>query len=103
MNLGGPVWHASANATDGTQAVATALAERALTGVGDALAGEWREVGQRGVVHIRRRLTERERIHAGRIEVRDIRDTPEERRRLRRLVAEAPHTKPYVPARLLAK
>jgi hypothetical protein len=76
-----------------------AMAERALRGVGDASLGEWREVG-RGTMHIRRRLTDAERKAAGGqrggLQVRDIRGTPEESRRLARLLQDAPHLRQIV-------
>jgi hypothetical protein len=59
MDFGGPVWHASASAINET--TAWAMAERALLGVGDPLLGEWRERGQRGVMHVRRRLSDAEK------------------------------------------
>ena len=97
MNFGGPVWHASARATD--QAVAWALAELALRGVGDTELGEWRERGSpgSGVVHLRRRLSDEERASVGGMVVRDIRGKPEERRRFATLKREAPHLAPYLP------
>ena len=88
MGFGGPVWHASASAAN--EATAWAMAERALTGVGDAKLGQWRERGRRGVVHLRRRLTDAERASAGNLGVRDIRGTEEERDRLRALLREVP-------------
>lgn len=78
------------------------MAERALQGVGDASLGEWRELGANGVVHIRRRLTDRERTQARRppgvklLQTRDIRGTEEERHRLSRLLADVPHLRPYL-------
>ncbi len=80
---GGPVWHASASSPGG-RAVAWALAERALAGVGDPSLGEWRELGPRAV-HLRRRVSGAERKAAGNLTVRDIRGTREERQRLDRL------------------
>ena len=58
-----------------------AMAERALRGVGDAELGEWRERGNRGVFHIRRRLADWEVKRYGMV-VRDIRGTQEEQQRL---------------------
>jgi hypothetical protein len=88
MGFGGPVWHVSAAA--GTRGTAWAMADRALAGVGDPALGEWREVGVRAV-HLRRRLSAAERALAGGLGVRDVRGTPEERERLRRLLRDAPH------------
>lgn len=96
MGLGGPVWHASAQAAQ--ESLMWAMAERALRGVGDAALGEWRERG-RIAVHIRRRLTDAERMLAGRsrpLEVRDIRGTDEEGQRMRRLLRDAPHLREIV-------
>lgn len=78
--------------------MAKALAERAVRGVGDPALGEWREVGPTGIVHIRRRLTAQERADAGGLEVRDIRGTEEEQRRLKRLFREAPHARRFAPS-----
>lgn len=72
-----------------------AMAERALLGVGDARLGEWRETGA-CAVHLRRRLTDAERQAVGGLAVRDIRGLPEERRRLRRLLRDAPYLRDYV-------
>ena len=80
MDLGGPVWHASARAA--TSPTAWRLAERSLLGAGDSKLGEWREPGGNGVVHIRRRLTAAERKSIGGLSLRDIRNTAEERERL---------------------
>ncbi len=88
MGLGGPVWHASASAASMT--AAWALAERALTGVGDKTLGEWREVGEKAV-HIRRRMSDEERTLAGGLDVRDIRNKREEYDRLNALFADAPY------------
>lgn len=82
----GPVWHASVMA--GSEALGWAMAERALRGVGAAELGEWRETGR--AVHLRRRLTDAERQAAGGLVVRDIRGLPEEGRRRRRLLRDAP-------------
>lgn len=89
MGFGGPVWHASASSAV-NEATAWAMAERALNGVGDPLLGEWRERGNRGIVHVRRRLTDGERALAGGLGVRDVRGTEEERERLAALLREAP-------------
>jgi len=72
------------------------MAERALQGVGDPALGEWREDGNRGVVHIRRRLSAEERASAGNLGVRDIRGSNEERARLRALFRDAPHLRGLV-------
>lgn len=83
------------------------MAERALHGVGDAQLGEWREHGRNGTMHLRRRLTDRERRLARRpagvklLQTRDIRGTDEERHRLRRLLADAPHLRPFLPDAVL--
>lgn len=84
------MWHASARAE--STAIAKALAETALAGVGDPTAGEWRSRGP-AAFHLRRRLTEEE---AADMKVRDIRGTAEERRRLEQLAREAPHARPYI-------
>ena len=89
MGFGGPVWHASARAA--TEPISWAIAGRALLNVGDAKLGEWREVGNGGVVHLRRRLSDAERAAMGGLDVCDIRNTPEEYSRLRALFAAAPH------------
>lgn len=83
------MWHASASHALGPEA-AWLAAERALAGVGDPELGEWREHGRRGIVHLRRRLTDAERELAGGLGVTDVRGTPEERRRLAELVAQVP-------------
>lgn len=67
------------------------MAEIALRGVGDPKLGEWREQGRRGIVHIRRRLTDAECDRAGGLSVRDIRGTQEERHRFTALLKDAPH------------
>lgn len=53
---------------------------RALSGVGDDLAGEWLERSDRAV-HLRRRLSAREAAQFGLV-MRDIRGTPEAEVRL---------------------
>jgi len=73
------------------------MAERALEGAGDASLGEWRERGNGGVVHIRRRLSDQERADAGGLEVRDVRGTDEERARLRALLRDAPYLRRVLP------
>jgi hypothetical protein len=74
------------------------MATAALRGAGDERLGEWRERGQNGVVHLRRRLTDLERALAGGLAVRDIRDSEEEIERLATLLSEAPQLLPYVQA-----
>ena len=74
------------------------MASGALGGVGDERLGEWRERGNNGVVHLRRRLTDMERALAGNLQVRDIRGTEEEAERLSRLLYEAPELRPYIQA-----
>lgn len=99
LGLGGPVWHASARAA--TEGTAWTLVERVLQGVGDPSLGEWREHGSpgSGVVHIRRRLTDAERAASrGALTVRDIRGSTEEKQRLARLLADAPHLRGYLDA-----
>ncbi len=83
MGLGGPVWHVSV-ASPGLplRAGLEAECERQLTGVGDALLGEWREWTGRAF-HLRRRLNTREQRDVG--PVVDIRRTPEALRRANRL------------------
>jgi hypothetical protein len=95
MGMGGPVWHASASAV--TTPTAWAMAERALHGVGDATLGEWRESGNGGVVHIRRRLSDAEREAVGGLDVTDIRGTENERARMRALFSDAPHLRGLLP------
>ncbi len=89
MGFGGPVWHASARASN--EGLAWAIAGRALLNVGDAKLGEWREVGNGGVVHLRRRMTDAEREFVGGLDVCDIRGEYEEYARLAALFADAPH------------
>lgn len=82
MNLGGPVWHASAAPLRGLSwppAVLQAAAQLAIKGVGDTRLGEWEE--WTGFAwHVRRRLSAREQRPVG--QVVDIRGTAEEARRL---------------------
>jgi hypothetical protein len=94
MNLGGPVWHASV-AGSLIKAVLWQEAERQLSGVGDALLGEWRETATRAV-HLRRRLTEREQRAVG--PVVDIRRSDEARMRAARLGARLSMAPPDVLA-----
>jgi hypothetical protein len=93
MDFGGPVWHASASAIN--EPTAWAMAERALSGVGDPPLGEWRERG-RGVMHLRRRLSDAERASVGGLDVRDIRGSDEERARIRALLRDAPHLRSLI-------
>ena len=81
MNFGGPVWHASiADPINRRRADALfAIAEGELDGVGDR-AHEWREIGNVGVVHLRRRLTDDEAAPIG--PVCDIRGSWEATKRL---------------------
>jgi len=82
MNLGGPVWHASAAPLRGLTwppAVLQAAARMALNGVGDPRLGEWEE-WTGFAFHVRRRLTAREQRSVG--PVVDIRGTSEEADRL---------------------
>lgn len=83
------MWHASGNG--GTVSKSRSIARHALAGVGDASLGEWIEEGRRGIVHVRRRLSSDEQHAFGIAEVRDIRNTNEERDRLAALLADAPH------------
>ena len=57
------------------------MAWRALLGVGDPDLGEWTEQGRRGIIHIRRRLSDAEMKESG-LTMRDIRGTPEAQSRL---------------------
>lgn len=83
------------------------MAERALRGVGDPTLGEWREPGRDMTMHVRRRLTDQERRLARRppgvrlLQTRDIRGTDEERYRMRRLLADAPQLRPFLPPMVL--
>ena len=93
MGFGGPVWHASACAR--TLRDSLALARSALRGVGSPLLGEWEEAGGSGVVHVRRRLSEREQKEAA-LAVRDIRGTGEVAERVARLEADYPVVKQLI-------
>lgn len=78
------MWHASVSPIGGVPTSRNTaqlfdLATAALRDVGDATAGEWREVGDKAV-HLRRRLTEAEAAPIG--PVRDLRGSPEARGRL---------------------
>ena len=81
---GGPVWHVSvAPRVTGLGEVACARrARHVLDGLGDPAAGEWSE-WTGAAYHLRRRLTVDEAVRVG--PVRDIRGTPEARRRARAL------------------
>lgn len=89
------MWHASASSPFGP-GTAWAMAERELEALGDPALGEWREPGNGGVVHIRRRLTDEEAARVG--EVRDIRGTDEEARRFARLFKAAPQLRAVLGA-----
>lgn len=89
LGLGGPVWHASGNG--GKVNLSRRIARQALAGVGDARRGEWEEIGTRGIVHVRRRLSVEEQETFGLPEARDIRGTEEERQRFTALLTEAPY------------
>lgn len=67
------------------------IARAFLNGVGDSALGEWEEAGDRGVFHVRRRLSAAEQSEFGIPAVRDIRNKPEEYDRLRALFADAPY------------
>ncbi len=84
------MWHASVKPYAPDIRLAEEMAEQALIRVG-MWEHEWREGGNGGVFHIRRRLTAAECKLAGNLTVRDIRGTPEERKRFSLLFAEAPH------------
>jgi hypothetical protein len=72
------------------------MAERALQGVGDASIGEWREQGSRGIVHLRRRLSDDERASVGGLDVRDVRGTFEEKKRIQSVLRDAPHLRDII-------
>jgi hypothetical protein len=72
------------------------MAERALSGVGDAAVGEWRERGHNSVVHLRRRLSDAERAALGGLDVRDVRGSDEERSRIRALLRDAPQLRKVI-------
>lgn len=65
------------------------IADHELHGVGDAVLGEWREVGDKAV-HVRRRVTDREAASAGITSVVDVRSTDEAARRIHRM-------RPFLP------
>jgi hypothetical protein len=83
MNLGGPVWHASVSYSGRFKIPEVVRMDRCrhvLAGVGDARLGEWVEVGNHGVLHLRRRLSDAECAEFG-LSVRNIRRTHEARER----------------------
>jgi hypothetical protein len=81
MNLGGPVWHASAAAHRPyiPQARLEVAVYALLEGYGAPEAGEWLERTAKAV-HLRRRLSAAEEARVG--PVVDVRGTPEARRRV---------------------
>lgn len=91
MGLGGPVWHASGKGR--TVIESKQIARTYLNGVGDASLGEWEEPGNRGVFHVRRRLSEAEQTEFGILAVRDVRGTDEYGNRLVGLLRDAPYLK----------
>jgi hypothetical protein len=97
MNLGGPVWHASA-APDPIniylpEDVLRRFALEALKGVGDASLGEWQAMGD-SAYHVRRRLSTVEQRRVG--PVVDVRGTPEAERRYARVLRYLPPGTPCV-------
>lgn len=98
MGFGGPVWHASIcprySSVSAALRTAWVVAEVELHSVGDATAGEWREIGDTAV-HLRRRLTTKEMKYAGIEAVCDVRGTPEYATRIARMV-------PYLPPQMRA-
>ena len=75
-------------------------AERQLQGVGDATAGEWREVG--GIaVHLRRRLTPAEMARGGIVDICDVRGTADATRRIERVRPLLPPSMRHLPVDLL--
>ena len=86
------MWHASVATYALDKALARELAMRALSGVGDSSLGEWHQ--DRPIAyHIRRRLSGQECIAGGKLVMRDIRGTDEERKRLVVVYREAPQLK----------
>ena len=67
-----------------------AAARAALGPVGAPELGEWIELGQAGVFHLRRRLTPREQQQAKIDAVCDVRGTPEHTRRIAQM-------RPFLP------
>lgn len=97
-NFGGPVWHASGRGRSRDASLSIAL--RALNGAGDQLLGQWiddKGMG-RGIVHVQRRLTDAEREAFAVPEPYDIRGTDEERKRIRRVIEEAPYLRANLEA-----
>lgn len=90
------MWHASVHPrllrVDAVLPTLWAIAEETLRGVGDAAAGEWREVSD-VAVHLRRRLTLNEMKTGAIAGVVDVRETPEHTTRVERV-------RPFVPAPL---
>lgn len=84
------MWHASVKTFSPGHVLAREKAIAALAGAGDAALGEWFEVGNNDVFHVRRRLSEDERKLAHNLQVRDIRGTPEEKGRMSALLYECP-------------
>jgi hypothetical protein len=85
MNLGGPVWHASAAPTEGSFAGETrcrSAAFDALEGVGAASMGEWHE-WTGAAYHVRRRLTDQEQARVGAVV--DVRGSAEAAQRVARI------------------
>lgn len=84
MGYGGPVWHVSiayhGRLTPRPFNDEEERCHRALSGVGNADRGQWREVGERAT-HLRRRLSLFEATTWG-VVVRDIRGTEEAEARL---------------------
>lgn len=96
--LGGPVWHVSAQHPAGQQAGLDAC-YAALEDVGDPAKGEWVEEGVRWpLMHIKRRLSDAEDELVGGIK--DLRNTKEQRLRVRELLIAAPNLRGYVLAGL---
>jgi hypothetical protein len=85
------VWHASGRGRNESESRRIAL--DGLRGAGNALLGQWIEVGSpgSGIVHVLRRLSAEEREAFGVPEPFDIRGTDEETRRIAAVYAEAPY------------
>ena len=87
------MWHASiASRSPLLNWQRAGLARAALTGVGDAMLGQWTEDNPEAF-HLRRRLTAREVLLGGIGAVLDIRGTEEAARRIQRV-------RPFLPAPL---